>query len=45
MAQMELAGEMYEVDENGFMQETDRWTEDVARAYAALEGVNELLLP
>ena len=42
MAQMELAGEMYEVDENGFMQETDRWTEDVARAYAALESVNEV---
>ena len=42
MAQMELAGNMYEVDENGFMQETDRWTEDVARAYAALEDVNEL---
>jgi len=42
MAQMELAGDMYEVDENGFMQETDRWTEDVARAYGALEGVNEL---
>jgi TusE/DsrC/DsvC family sulfur relay protein len=42
MAQMELAGNMYEVDENGFMQETDRWTEDVARAYAAKEGVNEV---
>jgi len=42
MAQMELAGSMYEVDENGFMQEADRWTEDVARAYAALEGVNEV---
>jgi len=42
MAQMELAGEMYEVDENGFMHETARWTEDVARAYAALEGVNEV---
>lgn len=42
MAQMELAGNMYEVDENGFMQETARWNEDVARAYAALEGVNEV---
>ena len=42
MAQMELAGEMYEVDENGFMQETDRWTEEVAKAYAALENVNEV---
>ncbi|MCK4862974.1 MAG: TusE/DsrC/DsvC family sulfur relay protein [Dehalococcoidales bacterium] len=42
MAQMELAGNTYEVDENGFMQETDRWNEDVAKAYAALEDVNEL---
>ena len=42
MAQMELAGSTYEVDENGFMQETDRWTEDVAKAYAELENVNEL---
>ena len=42
MAQMKLAGDTYEVDENGFMQETDRWTEDVARAYAAREDVNEL---
>ena len=42
MAQMELAGSTYEVDENGFMQETDRWTEDIARAYAELENVNNL---
>jgi len=39
---MELAGNTYEVDENGFMQETSRWTEDVAKAYAKLEKVNEL---
>ncbi len=42
MAQMELAGNTYEVDENGFMQETDLWSEDVARAYAAKENVSEL---
>jgi len=42
MAKMELAGLMLEIDENGFMQETDRWNEDVARAYGALEDVNEL---
>ena len=42
MAQMELAGNTYEVDENGFMQETDRWTEDVAIAYAELENISEL---
>jgi len=42
MPQMELAGNRYEVDENGFMQETEKWNEDIARAYAALEGVAEL---
>ena len=42
MPKMELAGGTYEVDENGFLQETDRWNEDIAMAYAALEDVNEL---
>jgi len=42
MPQMELAGSMYEVDEKGFLQETAKWNEDLARAYAALEGVAEL---
>jgi dissimilatory sulfite reductase related protein len=42
MAQLELAGNVYEVDEKGFLQEPNKWNEDIARAYAALEGVNEL---
>ena len=42
MAKMELAGKMYEVDEHGFLQETDKWNEDIARAYALKEGVAEL---
>ena len=42
MAKLELAGNIYEVDENGFLQESEKWTEDIARAYGALEGVNEL---
>lgn len=42
MPQMELAGSMCEVDEKGFLQETAKWNEDLARAYAALEGVPEL---
>jgi len=42
MPQLELTGETCEVDENGFLQDTDKWTEDIARAYAALEGVGEL---
>ena len=42
MPKMELAGDMYEVDENGFLQETDRWNEEIARAYALKDGVSEL---
>jgi TusE/DsrC/DsvC family sulfur relay protein len=42
MPQLELAGHMYEVDDNGFLQEPEKWTEDVARAYAARDGVTEL---
>jgi tRNA 2-thiouridine synthesizing protein E len=42
MAQMELAGNRYEVDEHGFLQEPEKWNEAIAKAYAALEGVAEL---
>jgi tRNA 2-thiouridine synthesizing protein E len=42
MPQLELAGSMYEVDEKGFLQETEKWNEELAKAYAALEGVTEL---
>jgi len=31
-----------EVDEDGFIQELDKWTEEVARALAAADGVAEL---
>ena len=42
MPKMELAGQMHEVDAKGYLQETDKWTEDIARAYALKEGVTEL---
>ena len=42
MAQMELAGNMVEVDENGFLQETEKWNENIAKAFAEIEGVTEL---
>src|SRR4030042_5323898 len=42
MAQIELAGNMYEVDEHGFLQEPEKWNEDIAKAFAVLEGVTEL---
>ncbi len=31
-----------DVDEDGFMQEPDQWNEDVAKALATTEGVDEL---
>ncbi len=31
-----------EVDEDGFMQEPDQWSEEVAKALATTEGVDEL---
>ena len=42
MPKMELAGNTYEVDEHGFFQETAKWNEEIAKAYGAKEGVNEL---
>ena len=42
MAQMELAGNMYEVDDNGFLQEPEKWNVGIARAYAERGGVAEL---
>jgi tRNA 2-thiouridine synthesizing protein E len=42
MAKIELAGVTLEVDEHGFMQENDKWNEDIARAYALKEDVKEL---
>jgi dissimilatory sulfite reductase related protein len=42
MPQIELSGNMYEVDENGYLQETAKWNKDIAQAYAAKEGVKEL---
>jgi tRNA 2-thiouridine synthesizing protein E len=32
----------YEVDEDGFLQEPERWTEDVAKDFADTEAVTEL---
>src|SRR4030042_669578 len=39
MPQMELAGNTYDVDEKGFLQTPEKWNEEIARAYAAREGV------
>jgi len=42
MDTVEIGGEIYPVDEDGFLQEPERWTEDVARGFAQYEGVDEL---
>ncbi|MBN1531853.1 MAG: TusE/DsrC/DsvC family sulfur relay protein [Spirochaetes bacterium] len=42
MATIDLNGVMFEVDEDGFLQEPEKWTEDVAKALAGQEGVTEL---
>lgn len=42
MAQINLNGTMYEVDEDGFLQEPDKWNESIAKAMAANEGVGAL---
>jgi dissimilatory sulfite reductase related protein len=39
---LELAGQILEVDDQGFIQKSDQWNEDIARAYAARDGVGEL---
>lgn len=42
MANISVDGQAIEVDEDGFIQEPDRWNEAVARSLAATEGVSEL---
>ena len=42
MALFEQGSVSIEVDEDGFMQEPDKWNEDVAKALATTEGVDDL---
>ncbi len=42
MAIVELAGKSFELDEDGFIQETENWDEEVAKALAPGEGVDDL---
>jgi tRNA 2-thiouridine synthesizing protein E len=39
---MDLGGKQIEVDEDGFIQEPDKWDHGVALALAQTEGVDEL---
>lgn len=40
MPTLEIGGQQYEVDEDGFLQELDKWDKDFAEAYAKLEGID-----
>jgi tRNA 2-thiouridine synthesizing protein E len=42
MPQFEMDGQSLVVDEDGFLQEPDKWSEAVAHAMARKEGVSEL---
>ncbi|MBN2383441.1 TusE/DsrC/DsvC family sulfur relay protein [bacterium] len=42
MPTVELGGEMFEVDEDGFIQDPTRWNEKIATALAQRENVPEL---
>ena len=42
MATVELGGSQLEIDEDGFIQEPDKWNEGVAADLAKTEGVDDL---
>ncbi len=42
MPTFEVDGRAYEVDEDGFLQEPDRWNEDVAKDFAKSESIDAL---
>ena len=42
MATITLSGKQFEVDEDGFLQDTAQWSEEVAQALAATEGIENL---
>ena len=39
---LEIEGRKYDVDEDGFLQEPDRWNEDVAKDFACTEHIASL---
>ena len=42
MAEIQYAGETVEIDDNGFLVDLEAWNENVARALAKREGIEEL---
>ncbi len=43
MPAITLNGKTYEVDEDGFLQELDKWSEEFAQEYAKEEGIEGAL--
>ena len=42
MATIELGGKQFDVDEDGFIQDTSKWTDEVAIGLAKSEGIENL---
>ncbi len=42
MPNYEAGGRVYEVDEDGFLQDPDLWSDDVAKDFMSTEGISEL---
>jgi TusE/DsrC/DsvC family sulfur relay protein len=42
MATVELGGTSIDIDEDGFIQEPDKWNENVAKDLAKTEGVDDM---
>ena len=42
MPTFEVEGRKYDVDEDGFLQEPERWSDDVAKDFANSEGIDVL---
>jgi len=42
MPTLTLAGKQFDVDEDGFIQDTNQWDEAIAKALADAEGIKEL---
>jgi dissimilatory sulfite reductase related protein len=42
MPTLEIEGHTFEVDEDGFLQDPNRWNEEVARLFAKTEGIDAM---
>ena len=42
MPTYQCEGKVYDVDEDGFLQDPDLWNDDVARDFMSTEGIGEL---